>query len=95
MAFQGNVTDLTRALQQGRPPRDPFNHDSLGVGRRWRAEAATRAAKFTTTTITEKVQFMASTQPYNTAAIRINIRSVLRSLYDVTVRTALPAAQGK
>jgi hypothetical protein len=31
---------------------------------RWRAEAVT-AAKFTPAAITEKVQFMASLQPYN------------------------------
>ncbi len=42
---------------------------------RWRAEAVT-AAKFTTTAITEKVEFMAGLQPYN------NVDDVLDALDD-------------
>jgi len=42
---------------------------------RWRAEAVT-AAKFTTSAITEKVEFMACLQPYN------NVDDVLDALDD-------------
>lgn len=48
-------------------------HDPMET--RWRAEAVT-AAKFTPTAITEKVQFMASLEPYN------NVEEVFDVLED-------------
>jgi hypothetical protein len=52
-----NVTALLDLGYDETAFRDPMEA-------RWRAEAVT-AAKFTPAAITEKVQFMASLQPYN------------------------------
>ncbi len=52
-----NVTALQDLGYDETPFRDPMET-------RWRAEAVS-AAKFTTAAITEKVQLMASLQPYN------------------------------
>ena len=80
-----NVTKLLDLGYAETDFRDPMEG-------RWRAEAVT-PAKFTPTAITEKVQFMASLQPYN------NVDEVMQELDDYWAthkkRSAGPAQADK